>query len=145
MNYWDTSAIIKLYVPEPDSGAFLDLLTAAHEPIATSIVANVEMLCALHRKERGADLRSGGAARLYRKFLDDCEEGRIIQVPFGADVVRHTEEIVRIAHQSSNSIMIRSLDAVHIASAVVIKATTLVATDTRLRAVAALISLTVVP
>jgi len=145
MNYWDTSAILKLYVPETDSARFLELLASTNEPIGSSAVAGIEVLCALHRKEAVGDLTTGAASRIYQRFLADCGAGRIVRIPYGDDVVSRAAEVVRLALQRPHPVMIRSLDAIHIASALVAKSKKLVATDLRLRAVASRMSLVLEP
>jgi len=60
VNYWDTSALLKLYVPEHDSGYFLDLVVSSGRPIVSSAIAAAEILCTLYRKECAGDLKSGG-------------------------------------------------------------------------------------
>lgn len=146
MNYWDSSALVKLYTPEPDSEQFAELQQTAREPAYASAIADVEVRCALHRKELLREIAPGTALRLYDKFLSDCAIGRILRVPFGNDVIARAAEVVRVASQRrSKPILIRSLDAIHIASALVINASTLVAADSRLREVASLNSLALVP
>jgi uncharacterized protein with PIN domain len=54
VNYWDTSALFKIYVPEDDSGYFVDLVVSSDQPIVSSAIAAAEMLCALYRKNAPA-------------------------------------------------------------------------------------------
>ena len=145
MNYWDTSALLKLYLPEDDSGYFLDLVVSSGQPIVSSAIATPEMLCALYRKECAGDLKSGGALATYRKFLGDCRASRIVLVPYGEQVFTTAEEIVRLAFRGARPAMVRSLDAIHVASAVTARARVMVATDARLRTVAAMAKLKLVP
>jgi predicted nucleic acid-binding protein len=145
VDYWDTSAILKLYVPERDSAFFLDLVAKAGQPVFSSAIAATEVLSALFRKERAADLKPGGARALFRRFQADCSVGRIVLLPYGGDVIAEAEKLVRIAFEQHPPVMVRSLDLIHVASAVVGKATSLVATDERLRAFASLVRLTLVP
>jgi predicted nucleic acid-binding protein len=145
MDYWDTSALVKLYAREPDSEQFAEFQQTATEPVYASALADIEVLCALHRKERSKDIAYGSALRLYEKFLSDCAIGRIVHVPYGEDVASRTEEIVRAAFQRSKPVLIRSLDVIHVASALAIRAKRIVATDSRLREVASLNSLALLP
>ena len=144
MNYWDTSALLKLYVPEDDSGHFLDLVVASDQPIVSSAIAAAEMLCALYRKECAGDLKSGGALATYREFLGDCKAGRIVLVPYGEQVFTAAEEIVRLAFRRAQPVMVRSLDAIA-GQFGKLRAIVMVATDTRLRQVAAMAKLKLVP
>ena len=145
MNYWDTSALLKLYVPEDDSGYFLDSVVTSDQPLVSSAIAAVEMLCAVYRKECIGDLKRGGALATYQRFLGDSREGRIVLVPYGEQVFTAAEEIVRLAFRRARPIMVRSLDAVHVASALTARARVMVATDTRLRQVAAMAKLKLMP
>ena len=145
MNYWDTSALLKLYVPEDDSGYFLDWIVSSGQPIVSSAIVAVEMLCAVYRKESVGDLKGGGALAAYQRFLGDCREGRIVLVPYGEQVFTAAEEIVRLAFRRAQPVMVRSLDAIHVASAVTARARVMVATDARLRQVAAMAKLKLAP
>jgi predicted nucleic acid-binding protein len=145
VNYWDTSALFKIYVPEDDSGYFVDLIVSSGQPVVSSAIAMTEMLCALYRKECAGDLKRGGALATYRKFAGDCRAGRIVLVPCGEQVFTAAEEIVRLALGRARPVMVRSLDAIHVASAVTARARIMVATDTRLRQVAAMVKLKLMP
>jgi predicted nucleic acid-binding protein len=145
VNYWDTSALLKLYVPEDDSGYFLNSVVTSDQPLVSSAIAAVEMLCAVYRKECIGDLKRGGALATYQRFLGDSREGRIVLVPYGEQVFTAAEEIVRLAFRRARPIMVRSLDAIHVASALTARARVMVATDTRLRQVAAMAKLKLAP
>lgn len=144
MIYWDASALLKLYVAEPDSPDF-DLIANTEDPIVSSAIVSTEVLCALYRKEHAGDLRPGAAKTVFRKFLSDAQTGRIILIPFGDDVVTKAEHLVKLAIEQPRPVLIRTLDVIHVSSALVSKARALVATDARLREVAALVRLKVLP
>ena len=145
MDYWDTSAILKLYIPEHDSAYFLELITKTNAAILSSTIASVEIIGALLRKERAGDLRTGSPRTLLRRFRADCAAGRIMLIPFGADVIQEAERLAMLAFQRRRPIMVRSLDLVHLATALSAKATTVVATDKRLRDLGALLQVRVLP
>lgn len=145
MTYWDTSALIKLYVLEPDSSYFLNLLEEAQQPPISADIARAEVLCTLYRKEQAGDLRTGAATKLFTQFLSDIASGRLVLVPNGDDVTSKAHTLVQKAYTQPQPVLIRSLDALHVASALAAKATTLVATDTRLRTVAVMMELAVLP
>ena len=96
----------------------------------------MEILCALYRKQNAGDIKRGGARTLFRRFLTDCNAGRIILIPYGGAVVERAERILQTDLQSPNPVLIRSLDLIHLASAMSAHVTTLVATDMRLREIA---------
>jgi uncharacterized protein len=141
--YWDTSALLKLYLPEPDSAFFVELISRANKPIRTSAVARVEMKCALLR--RHGELESHAGAEAFGQFAKDCAAGRILFVPCGESVLSEAEKIAALVHGRERPVMLRSLDAIHLASAVAIRAAMVVATDLRLRDSAKLLKLLVLP
>jgi uncharacterized protein len=145
VDYWDTSAALKLYVAEAESGYFLDLIAASDQPIATSAIASAEFLCALLRKEAEGDLKRGTARSLFRRFRSDCAAGRVLLIPYGNDVLEEAEKLARLAYERHQPTLIRSLDLIHMASAVSAGARRIVVTDQRLRALAALLKIEALP
>jgi predicted nucleic acid-binding protein len=144
-DYWDASAILKLYASEDDSEYFLNLTSALDKPIFSSAIAATEILCALFRKETEGVFKAGLAKVTYQRFRSDCETGRILLVPYGGDVLEEVERIIRIASTPRRPLMIRSLDLIHLATALVIKSTVLVATDQRLRTMGSRLKLKLLP
>ena len=145
MSYWDTSALVKLYIAEADSPYFLQLIAGGDEPIVSSAIVTAEILCVLYRKEQARALKGGGAGRIYGKFSQDVRTGRILTVPYGPDVEAQAEKLARLVFNRPRPILIRSLDMIHVSTALSSRARDLVATDTRLREVAVLAGLHVLP
>lgn len=145
MLYWDTSALLKLYVSEPDSPYFLDLIAGSEEPILSCNIAEVEVLCALYRKEQAGDLKTGAAGILFEEFLSDLSTGRILSIPYGMDTVEESRNLINSVYRKKRPLTIRSLDVIHLASALLSKAKSLVTTDGRLREAAKLSGLQVLP
>ena len=56
MMYWDTSALLKLYVAEDDSGYFIGLIAKIDQAIVCSAISAIEILSALYRKGRNREL-----------------------------------------------------------------------------------------
>ena len=77
--YVDTSALVKLYVPEPESSAVQQLVESA-EIAAISLVAYAEARAALARKrrERAVDLKD--YRRIIQEFNDDWDNYFIVDV-----------------------------------------------------------------
>jgi predicted nucleic acid-binding protein len=144
--YWDTSALVKLYVAEDDSRTFLDLLVRMDEPIVSSAITTTEVLCTLHRKEHAGALKRGGARAVFRKFNSDVNEGRILAIPYSRAVQAEGERLVKLAFAQPKPIFVRSLDVIHVSTAMSSKATLMITTDdARLRDAAALVHLKVFP
>jgi predicted nucleic acid-binding protein len=95
--YLDSSAIVKLVVPEPETKALRDLLRSWPERVS-SVVARIEV-------ERVARRIGGGAVRRSRSVLS-----RIALV--GLD-----EPVVRVA-AALDPPELRTLDAIHLATAI---------------------------
>ncbi len=143
--YWDTSALLKLYVKESESTDCLRLLATATEAPRTSEFARVELYSALRRRELSGDLVSGGARALLRQFANDAGKGRFILVPSGRDVSAKSLELIDMACSLDPPIMARSLDVLHLASALLVGCDTLVSTDKRQRELAKWADLKLLP
>jgi len=145
VDYWDTSALLKLYIREPDSPYFLELVGGSEEPIVSCNIAEVEVLCALYRKEQAGDLKPGSGDILFEQFLSDISAGRIVSLPYGTDTIKEVRRLVKTVHNEKRPHLIRSLDAIHLASALLSRAKSLVTTDERLRDGAKRFGLEVLP
>jgi uncharacterized protein len=143
--YWDTSALIKLYVPEPDSAFFVELIAKDDQPVCTSVISVIEVRCALNRKEQAGDIRRVDAARAMKRFTADCGEGRITKLPCNDETISLAHDIVDFASGARKPVMLRSLDAIHLASAQGARAAGVATTDMRMRDIAAMLRLKLIP
>ena len=78
MSFWDTSALVKLYVRERDSDRFVELARKAETRAIISQLSIHEMRCVLHRKEFARTIPPDTAELAYRRFYDHVEEGSSI-------------------------------------------------------------------
>lgn len=145
MSYWDTSALIKLYVTETDSGDYLDLAAGEATPPAASELARVEMLAALYRKEARGDLLPGQAREIHARFVADLAAARVVTLPTGPASFREAVRVVECAYASHPPVPIRGLDALHLGIALAESVPSLVSADTRQRDVAAMMGLIIQP
>jgi predicted nucleic acid-binding protein len=144
MAYWDTSCLVKLYVPEPDSAAFrMHVLSGA--TIVTSEIARLELWTTVRRKEAAGDLVPGGGLKALRAYDSDLSGGFITVHAMSAMVVSNFESLIDQCHGFAPAIPLRTLDAIHLATAAVSGETQVVATDRRLREAAVKIGLSVYP
>jgi predicted nucleic acid-binding protein len=143
--YWDSSALIKLYVSEPDSGYFLNLAQTQTAQIGSSSILGVEVLCTLWRKEETGDLKHGAASAAYQELSRDITSGLVLLVPFGPTIVAGVERLVTTTRRAKPRHVLRSLDLIHLASALEAQAEVLVATDARLREISTRAGLKVLP
>jgi len=83
------------YTPEDDSGVYLDMADGSGEPLFSSEVLNTELFYALCQKESRGYIKSGWAERLHQKFRSDVENGRLVLLAVGHDVLAQAVEVAR--------------------------------------------------
>ena len=145
MSYWDTSAVVKLFAREADSAAFKSLVTREPQRLVTAELTRLELWSTLRRKEAEGFLNGGEAGVLLSDFDSGCAKSEWKLVPNSADVRGEFERIVEMCCSQTPPIFIRTLDALHIASALVVGETEIVATDRRLRDAATLLGFQLFP
>lgn len=84
MSYWDTSALVKLHLVEPDSAQFESLALAA--PVVIGMIARYEMLTVFHRREAEAAIPAGEATALYQHMTSDAASG-VLRLQLDSDDV----------------------------------------------------------
>ena len=133
MAYWDTSTLVKLYAKEPDSALFEAQAMSTAAVAVASRIALYEARATFQRKEAEGILQSGAAQKLYSELLQDVGTGDVRLVELGPDVEREYGHVLTPCYQQNPRIPLRTLDALHLASARVAGETELVATDKRMR------------
>ncbi len=104
--YFDTSAVVKLYVEEPGS-EHVHTLSARNRPLS-SVILSVEVVSALARRQRSGDLSGEARNAALGNFRKDLPS---------FDLVELTADIRQRAEAALLSYSLRTLDAIHIASA----------------------------
>src|SRR5881392_3781247 len=98
MPFWDTSALMKLYVRERDSDYFVRL---AREPETHTIISQIsvhEMWSGLHRKEFMRAIPANTAELAYQSFEHHVEDSVLDVIPYGRDVASEFNRIIRICY-----------------------------------------------
>ncbi len=144
MSYWDTSCLIKLSTPEPDSPVFRTHL-AGQATCVSCDIAPLEFWAIVRRKETEGVLAAGEAETVQTALEADLAAGLISQVPCDAAVRAKFRSLVDRCHAHSPPIYIRTNDALHLAAATGYGETEVVATDKRLRDAALLLGFAVFP
>ncbi len=142
--YWDTSALLKLYAPEPDSDQFRSLMGEQIVDIAISFLHRVELNFALVAKEQRGEISKGGAKQLFESFLKHREQGRFLEIPWGDDVERHARIALETCSQNQQPVMLRTLDGLHLGAMLAAGIQKIVTTDLRLRHAAVTVGLDVI-
>lgn len=106
----DSSAIVKLYLPEPGSAWLLSLDLA---PLAISALAAPELRSAFARRQREGALTAGQAASAWRTFREDIRTWQVIRL---ANPLLATA--CRLLGNQDSVVVLRTLDALQLASAI---------------------------
>ena len=135
MAYWDTSCLLKLYTPEPDSSLFkAHVLSGAS--VTTSEIARLELYAARSRQESAGSIQTGGARRALAMYDADLASGFIVVAPISAAVVARFESLIEQCYHRLPPLLVRTMDAIHLATAVTTGESEIVTTDNRMRDVA---------
>jgi predicted nucleic acid-binding protein len=133
--YWDTACVLKLYCPETDSETYLDLMAAATGLPRISTLLSTELFFALRHKEARGEC-PGTASRLHAQFEKDLKLGRFAVYPLEEDTHREARRLARLCFQAKPVLPLRTLDGLHLATALLSRSDAIVTTDERLRAAA---------
>jgi len=142
--YWDTSALLKLYAPEPDSSDYLRLLNEQPEDLAISFLHRVELYFALCGKESRGEIVSGSARRLFQLFDGHVSAGRYYLIPWGEDVALKARQLLDASLSAAPPVMLRSLDGLHLGALRAAKIQSIVTADMRMRAAARMAAICVI-
>jgi len=124
--FLDSSALVKRYIEEPGSDR-VAVICAAAEELAVSVVCVTEVLSACNRLLREKKITAKQYAWIKNEFLLDIAEFFVIEL---------TAEVVGRSVTCLEKGAVRSLDALHIASALESGCTRFVTGDERQRGVA---------
>ena len=121
--FFDSSAFVKRYISETGTGAVLDWCDRATE-IGLSAIALPEIVsafCRLRREDRIDDIQY---RQLKSLLLADIEDAAICDL---------TPAVLAESIKSLESNVLRGMDAIHIGSAVALKADVFISADQRQR------------
>jgi len=144
MSYWDSSALAKLYLTEPDSLVFQ---TIADRPatLRTSPLGQFETILTIRRLEANGRLDSRKAEHLADELLIDLSDGTVELITSDFDIHAEFQHVLQTCFQRPQPIAIRTLDALHLAAALSANETEFVSNDTRQRAAGVALGMTVLP
>lgn len=112
MIYFDTSALVKRYVPERNSQA-ADLYFVENAPVVVSRLVLLELRCTVGRKRRNGEISSAAEQGVMDKARLDMQDGVLMVYPMSdayfVEAMRLIEDYPQFA--------LRTLDASHLAAA----------------------------
>lgn len=115
--YADTSVLLKFYVMESDSTTWLDWLSRQTGPLICSELVKVELAFALAQKERREEIFAGASLELFEDFLGDVRAGRFRILQMDSPVLQKSFSLA--LGYSDLSLPLRTLDGIHLATALV--------------------------
>jgi len=138
--YLDSCILVKLLSPEPDSVMFSQY--CAGQLLHTSELAWTEVFAALIAKERAGKIPGALRDRATERLQTLIGQGTIIMVPLNRVALNKANHVLKQCHPA---IPLRTLDAIHVASADLCQQFPLVTTDRRMRDAADKLGLPVFP
>jgi len=138
--FLDSAIIVTLVVPEEDSAHWVELVDG--QILYSSELALTECFSALLRKERDGALSKRGRVRAWRTIERDVSDRRLSLVPVSHEVLLAANLVLAACHPA---VALRSLDAIHVASAQRCQSWPLVTNDERMRRAAERLALPLAP
>ena len=117
--YADTSFLFSLYVPDANSSAAAAIMRPIKPPLITTDFAEFEFINALNSRIFRKELRASEEEAVLLAFSKDLHAGMIRVVPISAATFAHAR---RMARTQTRALGTRSLDVLHVASAVALRA-----------------------
>lgn len=137
--YVDTSALVKRYVEEPGSAAFDDFCAAADMDLVISPLVATEFTGTLQKRVRTGEVTPRYASQARRRFHDEVVSGgwRLIEFE-SATFIRASELMIGLG------VPLATLDALHLACALLNQAGSMATADRQLAAASRKAKLTAV-
>lgn len=127
--YYDTGALVPLYVKEVFSNAILSLVNSRHEVISVHLFHRLELENALRLKVFRMEMDDKGCGIAMAKIASHMHEGKL--VAHSVDWISALEEARRMGARVSGRVGCRTLDLLHVAIAVQWKSELFVTADDR--------------
>jgi hypothetical protein len=137
--YIDSSALAKLYLPEPESDV-LDAFLRGRRDLVISDLSITEVISAIARRRREGSLDAKQTNRIRDAVLSDATSNSLRRLDLTPAIHRDAERMLL----STESVPLRTLDALHIALAVAGAVTDVLTFDGRMAEAAVLFGLRVV-
>jgi hypothetical protein len=138
--YCDTSALLKLYLPEPGSHEF-NLAVEGRDDLLVSDLAVTEVVSALSRRLRQGAVTREVVRRVQHVLIGELDGGVYQRVELTRDVHRRAEHLLL----SLTTSPLRAADALHLALAMSARAASMASFDVRLGTAARAVGLAAYP
>jgi uncharacterized protein len=138
--YVDSSALVKIYVPEADSEEVEAVLRRRRDLVISDLVVT-EIVSAAARRMREGTLSPANVGYLQQAILEDVESDRIRLVDLRSATHRDAERIL----MTVDSVALRAADAIHLALALESDCRSMMTFDTRLAGAARSVGISIHP
>ena len=138
--YLDSCIIVKLVSREPDSEAYHGIV--AGQPGVTSELAVAEVRSALLAKERAGRISRQDRLTGWRLFQEKVRDQEFHLLPLNRQVIERAGAVIDQCHPK---VPLRTLDAIHVATAELYGGEQMCSSDQRVCAAADFIGLSLVP
>ena len=138
--YLDSCVIVKLVSHEPDSAAYHDIVEEV--PIVTSELAVAEVRSALLAKERTGRISHRDRVTGWRIFQDKVRDLEVLLLPLNRQIIERAGAVIDQCHPA---IPLRTLDAIHVATAELNGGEQMCSSDQRVNSASDFIGLSLVP
>ena len=139
MIYVDTSAIVKLYIKEPGSGTVSEWIKNNNEPIPLTGLIELELINALQLKQFRDELNNDEFENII-SLLHDHEQRGVYYRPV-VEWPGVFSFAISLSNNHTPNCGARSLDILHVASALAMKAETFLTFDKRQAELTAMVGL----
>ena len=137
--YLDSCIIVKLVSHEPDSEAYHGIV--AGQPVVTSELAVAEVRSALLAKERAGRITRQDRLTGWRLFQEKVRDQEFHLLPLNRQVIERAGAVIDQCHPG---VPLRTLDAIHVATAELHGGEQMCSSDQRVCAAADVIGLSLV-
>lgn len=131
--YVDTSFLVSLYSPDRNSAKAARRMSDARLPLMLTPLGELELINALQLRVFRKEVARAEARAAYAAFHADVRGGILAMKPWPATVYAHA---LRLAQSWSAKLGTRTLDILHVASALALKADTFNTFDDRQKSIA---------
>ena len=129
--YADTGFVVTLYKEEATSASAASLMACQTAGVCLSQLGELEFRNALHLAVFRGELKANDAAPMQSLFQEDVANGIFIITPVPASTL--FAKAMELADRHSPSLGTRSLDLLHVAAALLLKADSFLSFDERQR------------
>ncbi|HEX3628463.1 MAG TPA: type II toxin-antitoxin system VapC family toxin [Verrucomicrobiae bacterium] len=138
--YLDSCIIVKLVSHEPDSEAYHRVV--AGKPVVTSELAVTEVRSALLAKERTGRISAQARHAGWRLFQEKVRDEEFVLLPLSRQIIERAGGMIEQCHPQ---VVLRTLDAIHVATAELCGGEEMCSSDNQVMRAADFIGLAYVP